>query len=623
MSIKIERKDTAAEKSFFLRGSLSVGLGSRWLFLLKIYVLTVLVFVLAKVAFMLCNHDSSSFTVGDMFSVLGHGLSLDLSTALYVIIVPLLATIFSIWMRLPRWTLKPYWAVIAVAFSLAFVADTSLYAFWHFKLDASCLQYLSTPTEAMASVSVGYLCLRVLLFMLFAILIYYVFTRKTVSFTPLSTLRSKILHTVLFLLLTPLLVIGIRGGTGESTTNIGQVYFSQDQFLNHSAVNPVFSFLSSFEQTASYVPDYKFMDEVECEETLERLFPTESDCPDTLLNTQRPNIVIVLMESCGEIFSSYMPRLQQLKQEGIYFSQCYANSWRTDRGTVCTWSGYPSFPTSSVMKMPSKTRFLPSIAKTLLGEGYNTTYLYGGDINFTNMRSYLVGTGFERLHWMKDYTEEEQHTAEWGVRDDITFQTLAEMIENTGSEPFLIGYSTLSTHEPWDVPLHHFDDEVENAFYYLDQCIGQFIDRMRKTSQWQNLLVVLLPDHGIDFREVTISDPRHNHILMLWLGGAVKEPRLVEQVCNQTDLPATLLGQLGLPHHDFRFSRDVLSRNYVRPFAINTYNNGISMTDSSTFAVYDLDAKKLFIGDDSAGRQLMHIGKAVLQTATNDLKNMK
>lgn len=623
MSMIIERKDTPTEKSFFLSGFLSFGLGGRVLFLLKSYILIVLIFILAKIAFMLCNHGCSSFTLNDMLSVIAHGLSLDLSTALYVIIIPLLSSIISIWLPLPRWILKAYWSVIAIAFSLAFVADTSLYAFWHFKLDASCLQYLSTPTEAMASVSAGYLCLRVLLFILFAILIYYVLARNTASFTPLSTLLSKIMHTVFFLLLTPLLVIGIRGGTGESTTNIGQVYFSQDQFLNHSAVNPVFSFLSSFEKTASYVPDFQFMDEVECEETMKGLFPTESDCPDTLLNTRRPNIVIVLMESCGEIFLPYMPRLQQLKQEGICFTHCYANSWRTDRGTVCTWSGYPSFPTSSVMKMPSKTRFLPSIAKTLYAEGYKTSYLYGGDINFTNMRSYLVGTGFEQLHWMKDYTEEEQHTAEWGVRDDITFQTLADMIENTCSEPFLIGYSTLSTHEPWDVPLRHYDDEVENSFYYLDQCLGGFIDRLRHSARWQNLLVILLPDHSIDFREVTISDPRHNHIPMLWLGGAVKEPRMVEQVCNQTDLPATLLGQLGLPHQDFRFSRDVLSRNYVRPFAINTYNNGISMTDSSTFAVYDLDANKLFIGNDSTGRQLMHIGKALLQTAANDLKNMK
>ena len=418
-------------------------------------------------------------------------------------------------------------------------------------------------------------------------------------------------------------MIGIRGGLSESTTNIGQVYFSQNQFLNHSAVNPVFSFLSSFEKTASYVPDYHFMDETERQQLADGLFPTTSIGGDTLLNTERPNIVVILMESAGEVFAEAMPRLQQLKQEGVSFDECYANSWRTDRGTVCTWSGYPSFPTSSVMKMPSKTRLLPGIAKTLQAEGYDTYYLYGGDINFTNMRSYLVGNGFEQLHWMKDYTAEEQKSAQWGVRDDITFQTLYDMITSPHDKPFLIGYSTLSSHQPWDVPIQKLPDEHDNAFYYLDQCIGHFIDRLRQTPQWDNLLVVLLPDHSMSDHGTNQSQRLHNHIPLVWTGGAVKQPRRIATICNQTDLPATLLGQLHLPHDDFRFSRDVLSRNYTYPFAIHTFNNGIVMIDSTGMAVVDLDNDQLIADQSTDAELLIRKGKAILQTATNDLKNMK
>jgi phosphoglycerol transferase MdoB-like AlkP superfamily enzyme len=108
-----------------------------------------------------------------------------------------------------------------------------------------------------------------------------------------------------------------------------------------------------------------------------------------------------LLEGCGGEFTEIggrtdvTPNLNRLMHEGIYFSNCYGNTWRTDRGTLCTWSGYPSFPTMSVMKIPSKSRTLPNIAKTLHEErSYETHYLYGGDINFTNMRSYLVAGGF-------------------------------------------------------------------------------------------------------------------------------------------------------------------------------------------------------------------------------------
>ena len=274
------------------------------------------------------------------------------------------------------------------------------------------------------------------------------------------------------------------------------------------------------------------------------------------------------------------------------------------------------------MKMPAKTRFMPGIAKSLRTEGYHTAYLYGGDINFTNMRSYLVTTGFEQLHWMKDYSIEEQRTSEWGVRDDITFKTLLEMTASQKS-PYLIGYSTLSSHEPWDVPTHRLDDEILNAFNYLDECIGRFISDLRKTPQWDNLLVILLPDHGFSHLGVGEEHEMHDHVPMLWLGGAIKEPRRIEQLCNQTDLPATLLGQLGIAHDDYPFSRDVMSRNYTYPFAVHTYNNGITMKDSTGFAVFDLNANRIIVDDCSDSEALIRKGKAILQTAAKNIKELE
>ena len=617
---------------------------NRLLFLLRCYATTVLVFIVAKVVFMLCNHEGHAFGVTDVWQVVWHGLSLDLSTALYFLILPLLATIAAVWVKVPPIILKVYFGLVATAFALAFVSDTSLYPFWGFKLDASCLQYLDTPTEAMASVSAGYLLLRLVLTIAVAVILAPLLSplggrtyspaaegnqplpqgggRERASSPYGGDKRgARWLETLLYLLLIPVFIIGIRGGLSESTTNIGQVYFSQNQFLNHSAVNPVFSFLSSFEKTASYVPDYQFMDETERQQLTDGLFPTTSIGSDTLLNTTRPNIVVILMESAGEVFAGAMPRLQQLKAEGVSFDECYANSWRTDRGTVCTWSGYPSFPTSSVMKMPSKTRLLPGIAKTLQAQGYATTYLYGGDINVTNMRSYLVGNGFEQLRWMKDYSTSEQQSAKWGVRDDITFQTLYDMVTAPHAEPFLIGFSTLSSHQPWDVPIQQLPDERDNAFYYLDQCIGQFVDRLRQTPQWDNLLIVLLPDHSMSAHGTDERQRLHNHIPLVWTGGAVRESRRIATICNQTDLAATLLGQLRLPHDDFRFSRDVLSRNYRHPFAIHTFNNAISMVDSTGFAVYDLDSHKTIVAESPEAEKMVRRGMAILQLATDDIKS--
>ena len=601
----------------------------RVLFLLKFFLLTVMIFIVGKCGFMVYNHDAATWTMADMLEVIGHGLSLDVSTALYFLIIPFFVAWASIWLPMPRWLMKPYYIFVAIAFSLAFVYDTCLYPYWHFKLDALCLQYLETPSEAMASVSTGYILLLLLALIVVAVII----SLAYIYVVPVYRLKKgHWWESFLFVLLIPVMVIAIRGGLDESTTNIGQVYYSQNQFLNHSAVNPVFSFLASFEKTASYVPDYQFMDDDECEAMMQGLYPTTSENPDTLLTTQRPNVVIILMESCGGVFTQdiggkkeVMPNLNRLESEGVYFSRFYANSYRTDRGTLCTWSGYPSFPRSSVMKMPAKTRLLPGIAGSMLREGYTTSYLYGGDINFTNMRGYLVNIGFEDLYWKTDYTLEEQETAEWGVRDDITFKTLSQMVEQKSQQekPFLIGYSTLSSHEPWDVPTHRLDDEILNAFNYLDECMGNFISEMKKSPAWDNLLIILLPDHGYSYGEVGEEHPMHDHVPMLWLGGAVKEPRRITQICNQTDLPATLLGQLGIDHQDYHFSRDVLSKNYTYPFATHTYNNGISMVDSTGFAVLDLNANMIVTDQSTDAQALIKKGKAILQMATRELKNMK
>lgn len=593
----------------------------RLAYLLKVYLLTIVLFVTAKVVFMLANSEGHAFAMTDVLDVVRHGLSLDLSTSLYFLILPFCVVAVSAWWesRVLLTILKAYYAVMAFMLMLAFVADTSLYPFWGFKLDASCLQYLETPAEARASVSGTYMSIRLLAIIAGAVVIFLFY--RAIPFwkrKPSSRRSSTIAH----LLLVPLIVIGIRGGLDESTTNIGQVYYSQNQFLNHSAVNPVFNFFYSVGHTLDSIDQYGFMSEEECRSLTAPVYTTASTDTDTLLTTTRPHVVIILLESCGEEFAQAMPYLQRLKKDGIYFANCYGNSWRTDRGTVCTLSGYPSFPSLSVMKMPEKSRTLPALARTLQKEGYQTSFLYGGDINFTNMRSYLIATGWERLISKEDFTKQEQGTAKWGVRDDITFQTLTSLIpqDSVSTAPKLIGYSTLSSHEPWDVPTKKHPDEVLNAFAYLDDCLKAFIEPLRQTPAWKNLLIVMLADHGINYRDLNQTKLARNHIPMLWVGGAVRQPRRIDKLCNQSDLAATLLGQLQLPHQEYAFSRDVLSSSYRYPTAVNNYSNAQMLIDSTGHILYDFDTKRFVVSNSRDSERLLRLNKAILQATTNDLR---
>lgn len=597
----------------------------RVFYLLKFYLATVFFFIVAKIVFILYNLSNEDISFFDVVQVLYHGLSLDLSFSLYLLAVPFLLVIASLWFGIPKWVFRIYYIIAAILLSMAFVADTSLYEFWKFKLDASCLSYLETPTEAMASVTTSYILIRLLCVVLCSTVIYWIYDKLTPHSleAKLTANRQKLIATIIALLLIPLIVIGIRGGLDESTTNIGQVYYSQNQFLNHSAVNPVFSFLASFENTVSDVTLYNFYSETELRQLTKPLYNCKSETSDTLLTTNRPNVVVILLESCGSMFLDVMPNLRQAAIEGIDFTNCYGNSYRTDRGTVSSLSGYLSFPTMSVMKMSNKVGYLPSIARSLQREGYSTEYLYGGDINFTKMKGYLISTGFQQLHWKQDYTLEEQASSKWGVRDDITFKTLSQLIrQHDVGKPFLIGYSTLSSHEPWDVPVSKYKERQYNGFSYVDDCIGEFLRSMKQSKQWDNLLIVFMPDHSSDFNDYNEQHPDRNHIPMIWTGGAVKQPRKLNMICNQSDFAATLLGQMGISHTDFRFSRDVTSSSYRYPFAVHMFNDGISMVDSTGFMLYDLMSNRITAKTSKDAERMARTAKGILQMAAEDLSKL-
>jgi phosphoglycerol transferase MdoB-like AlkP superfamily enzyme len=429
-----------------------------------------------------------------------------------------------------------------------------------------------------------------------------------------------------------ILFLGIRGGVGESTNNIGKVYHSDKQFLNHAAVNPIFSFIYSMGKREDYKDAYTFYTPSDVEARMKMLYPHESAITDTLLNTTRPNIITIILEGMGSALiesqggiKGVTPNFDRLTKEGVIFTNCHANSYRTDRGVLCTLSGYASFPKTSVMKSPVKSRNLPSLASTLAAAGYHNTFLYGGDINFTNMKSYLYSTGYNELIADKDFTMQQQSTHLWGVTDHITFDSLYTLTTTRPGEPWHITYLTLSSHEPWTVPYNRIpDDEIANSFAYTDSCIGHFVDRLKKSEVWENTLVIMLPDHTLARypQRVPGDEAEHNRIPILLLGGAVRAAKEITQLCNQSDLSATILAQLALPTEQFEYSRNILSPSYTYPFAYHTFNNGISITDSTGYTLYDLDAQNVSIEEpaDATGNRITN-AKTILQATYDNFHN--
>lgn len=602
----------------------------RTLFLLRYYFTQVVIFTVYKVLFLLANVGDEHITVKDAFEVAFHGLPLDFAVAGYFTALPLLIAITTIFVNFKaRRVLAWYNAVIATAIALGLIADMSLYPYWEFKLDASFLIYIDSPANAFASISIWHF---IALVAILAIAVY-LFYRLLCSackrdFQPCG---RKAVTTLQHILLGGLLFLGIRGGVTESTNNIGTVFYSEREILNHSALNPIFSFLYSVGKIENYSSEYSFVDEKECCSIIENLYCIDNTVCDTLIKTTRPNIIIIIMEGMSARFveklggmKSITPNIDRLIDEGVLFINCYANSYRTDRGVICTLSGYPSFPKTSVMKSTIKSQKLPSVALSLGRAGYTNTFLYGGDINFTNMKGYLYSTGYHYTFADKDFSSTEQESHEWGVGDDITFNKLYDVVMSQTKEPWHITHLTLSSHEPWNVPYDRIsEDKIANSFAFTDEQLGKFIDRLKKTDKWENTLVVCIPDHSVVGypKGIKQTDRERNHIPLLMLGGAVKRPMRIERLCNQTDMAATLLAQLNLPIDEFTFSRNVLGQNYNYPFAYHSYNNGISLIDSTGFTVYDLDSHTVIHESPQDTNNRLNNAKVILQATYNNYMN--
>lgn len=604
-------------------------------YLLSYFVLIWAYFLVQKPVFMACN-ASKDYSIGDYLSVMWHGAGLDATTTGYLTILPFVLTVASVWFRhMPfRKIMTPYYIVVMLLISVIFVSDLSLFAFWESKLDASVFIYIDSPKNAMASVSGAYIAARVALMLgltaLMSGLLWLVTPR---NLTKINMIGQQLLTTLCALPVGALLFLVIRGGIRVSTANVGDAYFCTDQYLNLSAINPAFNLFASTERQARYEDEFNFYDEERRATLMKGLYPKSDEGTEYVLNTSRPNILVIFMESFGATMIERLggekgvaPNLERLADEGVFFSRIFANSFRTDRGTVCTFSGYPGLPTLSLMKVSNLCQSLPNIARTLGDAGYTTDFLYGGDINFTNMQGYLRAGGFHTITSQDDFSMSDRNYSKWGVPDGLTFNRLFDMLkEREGAKkPWFTAFLTLSSHEPFEVPFKKFDDAHYNAFAYTDHCIGEFIKRFKNTPQWKNTLIVLLPDHGTPYpKDGERFSPRYFRIPMIWAGGAVSRKMTVEKIMNQTDLAATLLAQLGLKHGDFKFSRNVLSESYNSPFAFYSFVNGFCFLDNTGVSVYDNVSNKVFFNVAPEGDSLrVEKGKAILQTLYDEVGAM-
>lgn len=592
-----------------------------------VFLLWTLVGMFSKFAFLFSYYSllDGPNAVSQM-EVVFHGLRLDIAVAGYLTLIPGLLLIASLWLSTTwlRWLWRCYFAVTAFLAAIAYIANLGLYGYWGFPLDNTPLLYIKTsPADAMASLQWWQLLLFPLVIILVSGVIYVLGCRLL----PVTTIRSakkpgiRMIQSVMLLVLDLLLLLPIRGGLGTGTNHTGSVYFSSNIRLNHAAVNPIFCFIEAVLHQEEIGTKYRFMSDEEATALFKPMTFTSLRADSVTLH--QPNIVLVVLESFSDSVmqaKGVTPNLLRYTSEGLNFSNFYANSFRTDRALVSIHSGLPAQPSMSVMDIPRISTSLPSLAGTLAKHGYQTIFYYGGDINYSNMRSYFMGTGFQRVISDGDFPVK-LHTGKWGVADGPVYdRMLADIKADHSGNPFFYSVMTGSSHEPFDVPDYHKikDDETLNAFSYADHCLGQFIEELKTLPCWENTLVAIVSDHLGAY-----PDPQDNYQLWRYqipfvIMGAQMPAQQCSVLGSQVDIPATLLGLLGYDHSEFFYSKDLLDVRVPR-FAFFSFPDAMGMVTDSSAVVYDNTSEQiqLSIGKDADG--LLRKAKAYLQKLYDDL----
>jgi hypothetical protein len=236
----------------------------RLLFLLIAFAAWLPVLVIQKPMFMLYHHDlAGGCTAADWLRVAKHGLRLDSTIAGYLTIIPLLFTLASVWLpgKYLRKSLTVYFGIMATLVAMIFAADVALYTFWGFRMDATVFFYIQFPSGAMTSVPVGLLIRQVLFVIAYAGATTWMFCFVVRKLFPEAPAGRPLPATLILVLAGGLLFLPIRGSVTTSTANIGMVYFSDNQFLNHSAINPVFSLTTSLFKQQDFASQFQFFPE--------------------------------------------------------------------------------------------------------------------------------------------------------------------------------------------------------------------------------------------------------------------------------------------------------------------------------------------------------------------------
>ncbi|MEA3445378.1 MAG: LTA synthase family protein, partial [Bacteroidota bacterium] len=330
--------------------------------LLRYYAFWITFSILMRAGFLFYNHEQTAeFSSTEIIKTFLYGIKLDLCMSAYFLLIPLLLLTFSFLIKksILKTILNIYTFLLILISSWISIIDFELYRNWGFRMDKTLLLYLKTPGEAFASTETWITVLFLASILIVTLALFFAYRKLIINSIDVCNLKST-KNSLWLLLALPLLILPIRGGFGVATLNTSAVYFHTAPFVNHAAINVVWNVGYSL-STNENAKSYQFFNNEKANLIFDGL-QKENGNTSRMLNTSRPNIIIIILESFsariieplgGE--AGVCPNFNRFCNEGVLFDHFYANGDRSDKGLACIISSYPAQPTSSIIKFPEKT----------------------------------------------------------------------------------------------------------------------------------------------------------------------------------------------------------------------------------------------------------------------------
>jgi len=603
---------------------------SRIKFLLLYFAAWVVLFLAARLLFVLYYLERTrTQSLHTTLLSFVYGLRMDASMAAYIVLpltVFLLVSLFVPPLRHRRIYLV-YTYILLFFFTLLTLSDLEVYRSWGFRIDATPLKYLSSPREAWASVSHLPLLLIFLILAIIVIGLCLLFRRLLRRWLPApGPVPDRLPAAVALLLFGGLLILPLRGGWQLSPINQSTVYFSQSDFANVAAINASWNFMNGLWTGRNLKNPHKDMPMARARIITDSLMHA-GGANTPVLNTTRPNVILIVWESFTEKATHTViqgrevtPRFNELKKDGLYFSQVYASGDRTDKGLAAVLAGYPALNNFSVIRDPAKSGRLPTLGAFFKSKGYHNSFYYGGEPEFANIKSFVMQGRVDAIVEKSDFHGADLNS-KWGAHDGVVGRRLLQDLGKM-PQPFFANWLTLSSHEPFETPVPPIFQGTDvttkflNSLHYADESLYQLVQGCRQQPWWANTILIIIADHGHPLPEPSNAIDNFK-IPMLWLGGALKQPGVIDKVASQLDLATTLTVQAGGRAGLFPFSKNILDSTAL-PWAYYSFHSGFGFVQPGRAFAFDNVGRQVQLSRGPVAPKDIETGKALQQLSYQD-----